>query len=292
MTDAGWAGWDAETAAWEAVKGRLPTITLSGVDRRTDPSAILALMAAPNVELGLLWSETNKDPRYLRAHEVAYVLGLAHAEARGCAVHVCGRIARDVFLGLRYSAQVAHGSLEEIARAATEQEDVVAARTIMVHHASRVQMNGRWSEEGPTIKLAEVARAIKLAEVARATGILSMSRRFPTPRVITQWRPDELTVVEGGVLERMPNQSVLVDASGGQGITPERWQTPRTSCPVGFAGGLSPENLKVELEKIMWVARPGFWIDMESSLRVDGRFDVDRARQAVRVFNTFMLERG
>lgn len=285
MTDAGWAGWDAETEAWEAVKGRLPTITLSGVDRRTDPSTILALMAAPNVELGLLWSETNDDPRYLRVHEVAYMLGLAHAEARGCAVHVCGRTARDVFLGLRYSAQVARGSLEAIAKAATEQEDVVAARTIMVHHASRVQMNGRWSEEGPTIKL---------AEVARATGILSMSTRFArfsAPRIITQWRPGEPTCC----IQRIPNQAVLVDASGGQGITPERWETPgqwETSCPVGFAGGLSPENLKAELPKIMEVARPGFWVDMESSLRVDGRFDLARARQAVRVFNTFMLERG
>lgn len=283
MTDTGWAGWDAEIEAWEAVKGRLPTITLSGVDRRTDPSAILALMAAPNVELGLLWSETNDDPRYLRAHEVAYMLGLGHAEARGCAVHVCGRAARDVFLGLRYSTQVAHGSLDEIAKAATEQEDVVAARTIMVHHASRVQINRRWGEGEADFKI---------AEVARATGILSMSERSPTPRLLTQWRPGEPTYCLDGLLERMPNQAVLVDASGGQGISPEKWSAPRQSCPVGFAGGLSPENLEVELPKILEVARPGFWVDMESSLRVEGCFDLARARQAVRVFNTFMLERG
>lgn len=269
MTDAGWAGWDAEIEAWEAVKGRLPTITLSGVDRRTDPSTILALMAAPNVELGLLWSETNDDPRYLRAHEVAFVLGLAHAEARGCAVHVCGRAARNIFLGLPVAPERSSGG-------------DIAARTIVVHHASRVQINGRWGEGEADFKI---------AEVARATGILSTSERFPAPRLITQWRPGEPTYCLDGLLERMPNQAILVDASGGQGISPKKWSAPRQSCPVGFAGGLSPENLKAELSKILEVAGPGFWVDMESSLRVEGRFDLARARQAVRAFNTFMLER-
>lgn len=76
-----------------------------------------------------------------------------------------------------------------------------------------------------------------------------------------------------------PMLSGLFDASHGGGVTPDKWPTPepgQTWC--GFAGGLGPNNIREELERIAAVAgeRP-FWVDMESSLFNDrGSFDFGR----------------
>lgn len=60
---------------------------------------------------------------------------------------------------------------------------------------------------------------------------------------------------------------VLIDASGGKGITPPVWPNLKTTKAVGFAGGLGIENLRRELEKIIPIRRHEWWIDMESKLR-------------------------
>jgi len=81
----------------------------------------------------------------------------------------------------------------------------------------------------------------------------------------------------------LPNHSILVDNSGGRGITPETWSRPDTVKPVGFAGGLGPDNLATELPRIGDLLQGDhWWIDMESKLRDDsGWFSTDRAIIAV-----------
>lgn len=72
------------------------------------------------------------------------------------------------------------------------------------------------------------------------------------------------------------NHSLLVDSSGGKGISPASWKRPRTEKIVGYAGGLSHVNLR-EANKAFrtlsyWgtdhhaLPRP-YWIDMETSIR-------------------------
>ncbi len=79
--------------------------------------------------------------------------------------------------------------------------------------------------------------------------------------------------------------SLLVDNSGGRGIIPEEWRRPRTSKPVGFAGGLGPETLAEQYPKIHAHAGLGWWLDMESSLRDEnGLFSLQRAAQALEAF--------
>jgi len=76
---------------------------------------------------------------------------------------------------------------------------------------------------------------------------------------------------------RIVNLAFLFDSSGGGGRSPkDGWPAmlPRTVC--GFAGGLGPENVKAEFEKILKIAGGRrFWIDMEGKLRsrVDDSFD-------------------
>ena len=67
-------------------------------------------------------------------------------------------------------------------------------------------------------------------------------------------------------------------------MLPERWDHPlaKTAIPCGFAGGLSPENVASQIEKILpVVGETPFWIDAETHLRSDDdrRFDLERVRR-------------
>jgi len=84
---------------------------------------------------------------------------------------------------------------------------------------------------------------------------------------------------------------LLFDASGGRGQLPRAWQSP--VYPIfhkqGYAGGLKPENVSENLDKISKVA--GIfptWIDAEGGLKTDDKFDVKRARQYI--LNTLAWE--
>lgn len=65
----------------------------------------------------------------------------------------------------------------------------------------------------------------------------------------------------------LPNYAILFDSSGGNGISCNEWPKPLpVSC--GYAGGLGPNNIKEELQKISSVvAKTTIWIDMENKLR-------------------------
>lgn len=66
----------------------------------------------------------------------------------------------------------------------------------------------------------------------------------------------------------------LHDQSGGKGKVPTK--RPAQIDPtrlVGYAGGIGPENVLDVLDQI---SATDFWIDMESSLRTEDRFDLDR----------------
>ena len=79
--------------------------------------------------------------------------------------------------------------------------------------------------------------------------------------------------------------SLLYDASGGRGISPNGWQDALfPKIPQGYSGGLSPENVKANLSKIsaaLEYPRDDIWIDAEGKLKTDDKFDINRARQYI-----------
>lgn len=90
-------------------------------------------------------------------------------------------------------------------------------------------------------------------------------RMFPMHQIITQHTDRNARLLD----VPSDNHAVLVDGSGGRGISPDRWVRPLTGKSVGFAGGLGPSNVVDALEGIRVVARDPFWIDMEGKLRDD-----------------------
>lgn len=73
-----------------------------------------------------------------------------------------------------------------------------------------------------------------------------------------------------------PFHQVLFDASGGRGTRPDQWPAVLPGIRCGFAGGLGPENVANEIDRIADASHGyPFWIDMESSLRDrEDRFDL------------------
>ena len=89
------------------------------------------------------------------------------------------------------------------------------------------------------------------------------------------------------------NVSVLLDASGGQGIDTPIKVLPNADKPfkVGYAGGINPDNVADKLAYLIQHNEVGdFWIDMESGVRTDDWFDTDKVRRVLAICKEVMRE--
>ena len=78
--------------------------------------------------------------------------------------------------------------------------------------------------------------------------------------------------------------SLLYDASGGRGLSPNSWMAPvYPNVYQGYSGGMSPENVSENLDKISSVVPSGsyIWIDAEGRLKSDDKFNTERATQYI-----------
>lgn len=107
-----------------------------------------------------------------------------------------------------------------------------------------------------------------------------------------------------GQPKRVGNIDVLFDVSHGAGILPSSWPNPYMwidkEVNVGFAGGLSPDNVEENLFKIQ-EQFPGLrpdsgsfpmevWIDAETHLRSghDSKFDLEKVRAFLKASEKFI----
>jgi len=75
----------------------------------------------------------------------------------------------------------------------------------------------------------------------------------------------------------------LFDVSGGRGIKPSEWPVNFNLNGCGFAGGLNPENIEKEIEKISLHA-PGFvWIDVETGVRSENKLDFEKVDKFLKI---------
>ena len=148
----------------------------------------------------------------------------------------------------------------------TAREQVLGGHVAWAFGAGRIQINGQ----------------VTAVEVERARAISCY--------VVTQYGPrqevDLSTLVQ-------PCHQLLVDASGGRGISPGGWTRPETDKDVGFAGGLGAHNLATELPKLAAIGRGAWWVDMESSLRDrQDRFDLRAAHACVDIALDWLDDAG
>lgn len=101
------------------------------------------------------------------------------------------------------------------------------------------------------------------------------------PAVITQFNPKLTPTLVG-----LDNHCVLFDASGGRGVSAVDWPLALETQPNGYAGGLGPDNIILELPRIhaASLGHP-YWIDMETKVRTDDWLDLDKCVSVMKAVN-------
>lgn len=75
--------------------------------------------------------------------------------------------------------------------------------------------------------------------------------------------------------------SQLFDLSGGRGDFPESFPE-HPGFFVGYAGGINPDNVLDAIKKINVPIGASYWLDMETGVRTDGWFDLDKVANVCR----------
>ena len=84
--------------------------------------------------------------------------------------------------------------------------------------------------------------------------------------------------------------SVLLDASGGRGIDTPIKPFLRQGLKVGYAGGMNPDNVGDKLYQLLRDVEGDFWIDMESGVRTDDKFDLNKVYKVLHVCQEVLKE--
>lgn len=218
-------------------------VTITGADESTDPNQLVHLSRFfPFVEWGILFSEKRRgSPRYPSLRWIRSLENLV-AERRQLklSMHLCGAEARLATLN------------------AHEFDPGPAWK--------RVQLNGY--------------------EMGTATREWQENTLHCSFRWILQARTEsDLRAAINDAL--VSGAHVLYDPSGGAGKVPVAWpempvllSSEKNSIDFGFAGGIGPDNIKEVIREVR-TQNEGLsriWIDMESSVRTDDKFDLDKVK--------------
>jgi hypothetical protein len=109
--------------------------------------------------------------------------------------------------------------------------------------------------------------------------------------VIFQYDNRNTAIIEACAARDTGNIRALFDLSHGAGVLPDRWPKLNLDIPVGYAGGLSPENLVSQIEGLRSASGGGrIWIDAETSLRTpdDAGFDLERVEAFLRAAEPYV----
>lgn len=246
----------------------IKTVTVTGADDSIQPEDLFPITREfPFVEWGILFSKSSEGrARFPSQDWVAglqdMVLGTDDFHERDeskdptpkLSAHICGRWVRDLCAGNPTIIQ-------EIASLG------VFERIQLNFHAyvHRIENRARFVRGLALIEGYRIGKAEMLAWSKGHTQFI-----FQLDNV------NDGTATEATVagIDAMG----LFDLSGGAGTLPGQW--PRQNTNMGYAGGLSPDNVAEQLEKIEQVAGSVAWIDAETHLRSadDTQFDLDKVR--------------
>lgn len=232
----------------------LDRVTITGADDSVEPIDLFDIAKEfPFVEWAILFSGSRSGmPRYPSRAWIEKMVPAARRRLLAISAHLCGRYVRDAIVG--------HPSWW------TEYPEV----SMMFQ---RVQINTHGE------KVSSLAAAF--------SQILDRDHEF-----ILQHDGANNTLVE--FLISLPENSNVVafyDLSSGAGVLPkEGWGKPLCRY-TGYAGGLSPENVAAQLERIQAVAGEArIWIDVETRVRTpdDEKLDLDLVRKFLKAAEPFV----
>lgn len=121
---------------------------------------------------------------------------------------------------------------------------------------------------------------------------ISSLKRSWLREVIFQYDEVNKEVLQAAIESGAENISALFDLSHGAGVLPRAWPGLIPGVRMGYAGGLSPENVAAECGKIaLSVGEASIWIDAETHLRSDGGqfFDLHKVRDFLRAAKPYTI---
>jgi hypothetical protein len=219
---------------------KLKLVTITGADHSVAPEALLGLKEKfPFVEWGILLSKDQAGVP--RYPSLEWLQSLSrHAAHLRLAGHLCGRWMRDACVG-NWSFKREQPSLWPM--------------------FGRLQLN--FHSQPHRIDAERFVPAL-LSEAADKQVIFQLAEGH------SDWL--ERAIARGA------NVAGLFDASGGTGRLPQQWPVPNRGW-MGYAGGLSPQNVAEQLRRIEAVAgEADIWIDVETRVRSgdDRQFDLEK----------------
>jgi len=232
--------------------------TITGADHSIDPKQILELSKEfPFVEWGILFSPSKEGKdRYPPLNWVCQLVEQS-LSSTNLSAHLCGKYSRDLIL----------------------------------KHTLWLPLNGHIFKR---IQINCTQEDTSLANLEMLSQQLSMrgQREF-----IFQYRGGQtpLGLREAELISKIPpyNQKqntfgILYDKSGGKGVLSGTWPTLFSGMRCGYAGGLNPDNLQEQLTFIAEAAGESeVWIDMETGVRTDNKFDLIKVRRCLEIASTF-----
>lgn len=235
---------------------KLTRVTITGADDQVEHAALLDLSEAfPFVEWGILRSRKLNEVRGSEWHKTGAPRypSPAWRDGFGCAADRRGT-----------RTQLAAHLCGDLAREALSGEDSWWNCCSLGYR--RVQLNGFSKYRLPLLRCAT---------------------RIPTVEWILQ-TADLASECHALELEKIhPNVVHLLDASGGRGVV-ERW-AERPEARLGYAGGIGPDNVVEQIQHLLRYSTPqDFWIDMESGVRTDDRFDLVKVRRVLELAKSFV----
>lgn len=153
--------------------------------------------------------------------------------------------------GVRLCAHICGDIAQEIVRGLNPSLNLAGFSRIQVNH----------SREGAR---PEVVRAVSRFSARHGVrGVLQCRSEFPVEENGVDW---------------------LYDVSFGEGVRPKSFPTVRTDQPFcGISGGIDSNNVADLLANTISVEDGQFfWIDMESGVRTDGSFDLEKCEAVCR----------
>ena len=87
---------------------------------------------------------------------------------------------------------------------------------------------------------------------------------------------------------KIPNRNritTLLDASGGKGLD-SQIEVLNLPHKIGYAGGISADNFGDKLEYLLSHVSGEFWIDMESGVRTNDWFDLDKVYKILKIYQS------
>lgn len=152
--------------------------------------------------------------------------------------------------GLRFAAHVCGDEARRIV-------DAPETATLELAGFSRVQVNHSFAGSSA----AEVENAVRFGRRRGLRAMLQCKGAFPDDARL-DW---------------------LFDTSFGRGAAPSVWPRLPTGGPFcGFSGGINPGNVADVLKAIDAEDGALYWIDMESGVRTDGWFDLDKCEAVLK----------